>query len=163
MIFLALIECFIFITVILFYGNWCQFSAKAAPSFNAMPRYFPKLNFYAIEVANNLNIFSQFAVVALPSVLGNSTFHLNLWTFTGFYELGTCIPILNWGSWDFLLSIEIQLDPDNCIRVHFSSHTLMVYVSVESLIYILIYKTKRVSVSYSRDGISKICNFFAYC
>jgi len=56
-------------SVILFYGNWCQFSAKAAPSFNAMPRYFPKLNFYAIEVANNLNIFSQFAVVALPSVL----------------------------------------------------------------------------------------------
>ncbi len=56
--------------MILFYGNWFQFSSKAAPSFNAMPRYFPKLNFYAIEVANNLNIFSQFAVVALPSVLG---------------------------------------------------------------------------------------------
>jgi thiol-disulfide isomerase/thioredoxin len=56
-------------SVILFYGNWCQFSAQAAPSFNSMPRFFPKLNFYAIEVANNLNIFSQFAVVALPSVL----------------------------------------------------------------------------------------------
>lgn len=56
-------------SVILFYGNWCQFSAMAAPSFNALPRYFNKLNFYAIEVANNLNIFSQFAVVALPSVL----------------------------------------------------------------------------------------------
>jgi len=56
-------------SVILFYGNWCQFSAKAAPSFNALPRYFTTLNFYAIEVANNLNIFSQYAVVALPSVL----------------------------------------------------------------------------------------------
>jgi len=56
-------------SVILFYGNWCQFSAMAAPSFNALPRFFNKLNFYAIEVANNLNIFSQFAVVALPSVL----------------------------------------------------------------------------------------------
>lgn len=56
-------------SIILFYGNWCQFSAKAAPYFNALPRYFPTLNFYAIEVANNLNIFSQYAVVALPSVL----------------------------------------------------------------------------------------------
>ena len=57
-------------SIILFYGNWCQFSARAAPSFNALPRFFPSLNFYAIEVANNLNIFSQYAVVALPSVLG---------------------------------------------------------------------------------------------
>eukprot|EP00088_Acartia_fossae_P027648 TRINITY_DN2839_c0_g1_i1.p1 TRINITY_DN2839_c0_g1~~TRINITY_DN2839_c0_g1_i1.p1 ORF type:complete len:327 (-),score=88.78 TRINITY_DN2839_c0_g1_i1:281-1261(-) len=56
-------------SIILFYGNWCQFSARAAPSFNALPRFFPSLNFYAIEVANNLNIFSQYAVVALPSVL----------------------------------------------------------------------------------------------
>lgn len=56
-------------SVTFFYATWCDFSAEAAPFYNALPRYFPRLNFYAIEAANNLNIFAQFGVIALPSLV----------------------------------------------------------------------------------------------
>lgn len=56
-------------SVTFFYATWCDFSAEAAPFYNALPRFFPRLNFYAIEAANNLNIFAQFGVIALPSLV----------------------------------------------------------------------------------------------
>lgn len=43
----------------LFYASWCDFSAKAAPFYNALPRYFPGINFYAIDSTSNLNIYAQ--------------------------------------------------------------------------------------------------------
>lgn len=36
-------------TVIVFYLDWCPFSAKAAAHFNALGRLFPQLNILAIE------------------------------------------------------------------------------------------------------------------
>ena len=50
-------------SVTLFYATWCEFSAEAAPSYNALPHFFPGLNFYAIEAASNLNIFAQVCLI----------------------------------------------------------------------------------------------------
>jgi len=56
-------------SITLFYGSWCNFSAKAAPFYNALPRYYPGINMYAIEATNNINILAQYGVIALPSIL----------------------------------------------------------------------------------------------
>ncbi|GFR05503.1 hypothetical protein TNCT_652741 [Trichonephila clavata] len=36
--------------VVLFYSNQCVFSARMAPHFNALPRVFPDISFYAVDV-----------------------------------------------------------------------------------------------------------------
>jgi len=56
-------------SVTFFYASWCDFSATAAASFNAVPRFFPGVNFYAIESTANHNIYAQFGVIALPTIL----------------------------------------------------------------------------------------------
>jgi len=56
-------------SITLFYGSWCNFSAKAAPHYNALPRYYPSIKMYAIEATNNINILAQYGVIALPSIL----------------------------------------------------------------------------------------------
>ena len=41
---------------VIFYADWCPFSAKAAPAFNALPRVYPDLKF----VAYNASIVSSY-------------------------------------------------------------------------------------------------------
>ena len=46
-------------SVTMFFTTWCEFSAEAAPFYNALPRFFPGINFYAIDSTNNQNIYAQ--------------------------------------------------------------------------------------------------------
>ena len=43
-------DCF----VVLFYVPWCPYSAKVAPYFNALPRAFLNLDFYAFDVSKSI-------------------------------------------------------------------------------------------------------------
>lgn len=56
-------------SVTLFYASWCPFSAQAAPFYNAVPALFPGINFYAIDSSNSQNIYTQYGVIALPTML----------------------------------------------------------------------------------------------
>ena len=73
-------------SVTLFYAPWCDFSAAAAPHYNALARVFPQLRsshtslcqsgvifiscrFYALDSYENHAMNTQFGVMALPSVL----------------------------------------------------------------------------------------------
>lgn len=54
---------------VLFYAEWCHFSAKAAPAFNALSRAIPKLRLVAVDVSEFSPLNSQFGIVGLPTLL----------------------------------------------------------------------------------------------
>lgn len=40
-------------SVVLFFTAWCQFSARLAPHFNALPRTFPGMHFLALDASQH--------------------------------------------------------------------------------------------------------------
>lgn len=40
-------------SVVLFFTAWCQFSARLAPHFNALPRTFPSMHFLALDASQH--------------------------------------------------------------------------------------------------------------
>lgn len=40
-------------SVVLFFTSWCQFSARLAPHFNALPRVFPSIHFLALDASQH--------------------------------------------------------------------------------------------------------------
>lgn len=40
-------------SVVLFFTTWCQFSARLAPHFNALPRVFPSMHFLALDASQH--------------------------------------------------------------------------------------------------------------
>lgn len=40
-------------SVVLFFTSWCQFSARLAPHFNALPRVFPSMHFLALDASQH--------------------------------------------------------------------------------------------------------------
>lgn len=40
-------------SVVLFFTAWCQFSARLAPHFNALPRVFPSMHFLALDASQH--------------------------------------------------------------------------------------------------------------
>ncbi|CAM4899589.1 unnamed protein product [Rotaria socialis] len=54
--------------ILLFFARWCHFSVRFAPSFNAIPRSFPGLDFVAYDVSKSLRYMTYFGTNAVPSV-----------------------------------------------------------------------------------------------
>ncbi|GFY76514.1 hypothetical protein TNIN_85301 [Trichonephila inaurata madagascariensis] len=55
--------------VVLFYSNQCVFSARMAPHFNALPRVFPDISFYAVDVMETGNLYVRYGLVYVPNVM----------------------------------------------------------------------------------------------
>ncbi|GFU06385.1 thioredoxin domain-containing protein 15 [Nephila pilipes] len=55
--------------VVLFYSNQCVFSARMAPHFNALPRVFPDIAFYAVDVVETGNLYVRYGLVYVPNVM----------------------------------------------------------------------------------------------
>ncbi|XP_055942851.1 thioredoxin domain-containing protein 15-like [Argiope bruennichi] len=55
--------------VVLFYSNQCVFSARMAPHFNALPRVFPDIAFYAVDVIETGNLYVRYGLVFVPNVM----------------------------------------------------------------------------------------------
>lgn len=55
--------------VVLFYSNQCVFSARMAPHFNALPRVFPDIAFYAVDVVETGNLYVRYGLVYIPNVM----------------------------------------------------------------------------------------------
>ncbi|GFX16133.1 thioredoxin domain-containing protein 15 [Trichonephila clavipes] len=55
--------------VVLFYSNQCVFSARMAPHFNALPRVFPDISFYAVDVVETGNLYVRYGLVYVPNVM----------------------------------------------------------------------------------------------
>ncbi|GIX98755.1 thioredoxin domain-containing protein 15 [Caerostris darwini] len=55
--------------VVLFYSNQCVFSARMAPHFNALPRVFPDIAFYAVDVIETGNLYVRYGLVYVPNVM----------------------------------------------------------------------------------------------
>ena len=87
-------------SITMFYAPWCQFSAEAAPHYNALARVFPQLRLYAVDSSEHHSLNTQFGVMAVPSIF---VFHnsrplykynfteYNLESFTQFVSLLTGI------------------------------------------------------------------------
>lgn len=63
-------------SVVLFFTAWCQFSARLAPHFNALPRVFPSMHFLALDASQHsrlLVIFLVLVIVISPSVKAHRT------------------------------------------------------------------------------------------
>ncbi|XP_014833257.1 PREDICTED: thioredoxin domain-containing protein 15 [Poecilia mexicana] len=56
-------------SVVLFFTAWCQFSAKLAPHFNALPRVFPSMHFLALDASQHSSLSTRFGTVAVPNIL----------------------------------------------------------------------------------------------
>jgi len=56
-------------SITFFYAPWCEFSAAAAPHFNALARVFPDIKMYAVDSSMYHSLNTQYGVMALPSVL----------------------------------------------------------------------------------------------
>lgn len=54
--------------VLIFYYNWCRFSAAAAPKFNAIGRLFPQIYIIAIEAYYYYSVTIKFGVSGVPSI-----------------------------------------------------------------------------------------------
>jgi len=53
----------------LFFASWCDFSASAAPHFNALARVFPQLKLYAVDSSMHHSLNTQYGVMAVPTLL----------------------------------------------------------------------------------------------
>ena len=53
----------------LFFASWCDFSARAAPHYNALARVFPQIKMYAVDSSLHHNLNTQFGVMAVPTLL----------------------------------------------------------------------------------------------
>ncbi|TNM85207.1 thioredoxin domain-containing protein 15 [Takifugu flavidus] len=56
-------------SVVLFFTSWCQFSARLAPHFNALPRVFPSMHFLALDASQHSSLSTRFGTVAVPNIL----------------------------------------------------------------------------------------------
>ncbi|XP_054719619.1 thioredoxin domain-containing protein 15-like [Uloborus diversus] len=56
-------------SVVLFYSSQCAFSARMAPHFNALPRVFPDIAFYAVDILQTGNIHVRYGLVFVPNVM----------------------------------------------------------------------------------------------
>lgn len=56
-------------SVVLFFTAWCQFSARLAPHFNALPRTFPSMHFLALDASQHSSLSTRFGTVAVPNIL----------------------------------------------------------------------------------------------
>ncbi|XP_056141265.1 thioredoxin domain-containing protein 15 [Lampris incognitus] len=56
-------------SVVLFFTTWCQFSARLAPHFNALPRVFPSIHFLALDASQHSSLSTRFGTVAVPNIL----------------------------------------------------------------------------------------------
>lgn len=56
-------------SVVLFFTPWCQFSAKLAPHFNALPRVFSSMHFLALDASQHSSLSTRFGTVAVPNIL----------------------------------------------------------------------------------------------
>ncbi|XP_043279620.1 thioredoxin domain-containing protein 15 isoform X2 [Venturia canescens] len=55
--------------LVLFYARWCIFSSQAAPHFNALPRFFPRIKAVAIDASRYQNFNTQFGIVGVPTLM----------------------------------------------------------------------------------------------
>jgi len=53
----------------LFFASWCEFSASAAPHYNALARVFPQLKMYAVDSSMHHSLNTQYGVMAVPTLL----------------------------------------------------------------------------------------------
>jgi len=53
----------------LFFASWCDFSASAAPHYNALARVFPQLKLYAVDSSMHHSLNTQYGVMAVPTLL----------------------------------------------------------------------------------------------
>jgi len=53
----------------LFFASWCDFSATAAPHYNALARVFPQLKMYAVDSSMHHSLNTQYGVMAVPTLL----------------------------------------------------------------------------------------------
>jgi len=53
----------------LFFASWCDFSATAAPHYNALARVFPQLKMYAVDSSLHHSLNTQYGVMAVPTLL----------------------------------------------------------------------------------------------
>lgn len=56
-------------SIALFFASWCQFSAQAAPHYNALARVFPQVRLYAVDSSLHHSLNTQYGVMAVPSIL----------------------------------------------------------------------------------------------
>lgn len=54
--------------IMIFYYNWCRFSAAAAPQFNALGRLYPQMYVMAIDAYYHYSITIRFGVSGVPSM-----------------------------------------------------------------------------------------------
>lgn len=55
-------------SITLFFASWCEFSAAAAPHYNALARVFPQMKLYAVDSGEHHSLNTQFGVMAVPSI-----------------------------------------------------------------------------------------------
>jgi len=55
-------------SITLFFASWCEFSAAAAPHYNALARVFPQMRLYAVDSGEHHSLNTQFGVMAVPSI-----------------------------------------------------------------------------------------------
>ncbi|KAI2799584.1 Txndc15p, partial [Blomia tropicalis] len=55
-------------TAVIFYLEWCPFSAEAAPHFNALGRLFPQMRIIAIDAYSLYSATIRYGVVSVPSL-----------------------------------------------------------------------------------------------
>jgi thiol-disulfide isomerase/thioredoxin len=53
----------------LFFADWCDFSAAAAPHYNALARAFPQLQLYAVDSSRHHGLNTHYGVMAVPTLL----------------------------------------------------------------------------------------------
>ncbi|XP_065834354.1 thioredoxin domain-containing protein 15-like [Oscarella lobularis] len=96
---------------VIFYADWCPFSAKAAPAFNALPRVYPDLKFVAYNASIVSSINSRFGIMGLPTIL---LFHRG-WArlrFNVTFSLENLIDFIN-NRTDLTPRLDVQLTDDD--------------------------------------------------
>jgi thiol-disulfide isomerase/thioredoxin len=58
-------ECF----TVMFYVPWCPYSAELAPIYNALPRAFLNMDFYAFDVSKSIGYNTKFGTSAVPMII----------------------------------------------------------------------------------------------
>lgn len=55
--------------LVMFYAPWCTFCARLAPSFNALSRAYPQLDFMAINAISHTGLNARYGSIAVPNIL----------------------------------------------------------------------------------------------
>lgn len=117
-------------SVTMFFAPWCQFSAEAAPHYNALARVFPQLRLYAVDSSEHYSLNTQYGVMAVPSIF---VFHnsrplykynfteYNLASFTQFVSLLTGLEPENITE----LSEDDYLGPVPCVPKQTTNYYLL--------------------------------------